>query len=83
MKNVCLTNLKKYDRVLILTDHSDVDYARVVAESQLVVNTRNATRSVKSGENRLVLTLEKSSFVACFTAEKELCVQAFSNIGAH
>jgi UDP-N-acetyl-D-mannosaminuronate dehydrogenase len=32
-----------YDCVLIVTDHSDYDYAGIVRESQLVVDTRHAT----------------------------------------
>jgi UDP-N-acetyl-D-glucosamine dehydrogenase len=34
--------------VLIVTDHSDYDYARIVRESQLVVDTRNATGQLQS-----------------------------------
>ena len=48
MKCVPLDNLGQYDCVLIVTDHSDYDYARIVRESQLVVDTRNATRGIKS-----------------------------------
>ena len=43
-----LENLGKYNCVLIVTDHSDYDYRRIVAESQLVVNTRNATQGIES-----------------------------------
>jgi UDP-N-acetyl-D-glucosamine dehydrogenase len=43
-----LENLWQYDCVLIVTDHSDYDYARIVQESQLVVDTRNATRGIKN-----------------------------------
>ncbi|MGH2494646.1 MAG: nucleotide sugar dehydrogenase [Ktedonobacteraceae bacterium] len=35
--------LREADCVLILTDHSDVDYAQVAQEARLVVDTRNAT----------------------------------------
>jgi UDP-N-acetyl-D-glucosamine dehydrogenase len=38
--------LREADCVLILTDHSDVDYAQVVQEARLVVDTRNATGSL-------------------------------------
>jgi UDP-N-acetyl-D-glucosamine dehydrogenase len=48
MKCTPLKNLAQYDCVLIVTDHSDYDYARIVRESQLVVDTRNATRGIKS-----------------------------------
>ncbi|MGD0137147.1 MAG: nucleotide sugar dehydrogenase [Bryobacteraceae bacterium] len=43
-----LTNLEQYDCVLIVTDHSDYDYRRIVAESQIVVDTRNATKGIKA-----------------------------------
>ncbi|MBV9572418.1 MAG: nucleotide sugar dehydrogenase [Acidobacteriales bacterium] len=48
MKCVPLDNLGQYDCVLIVTDHSDYDYARIVRESQLVVDTRNATQGIQS-----------------------------------
>jgi len=48
MKCVPLENLGQYDCVLIVTDHSDYDYARIVREAQLVVDTRNATRGINS-----------------------------------
>lgn len=48
MENTPLDNLGQYDAVLIVTDHSDYDYARIVAESKLVVDTRNATKGIKS-----------------------------------
>ena len=48
MENTPLENLGQYDAVLIVTDHSDYDYARIVAESKLVVDTRNATKGIKS-----------------------------------
>jgi len=48
MKCAPLENLGQYDCVLIVTDHSDYDYANIVHESQLVVDTRNATRGIKS-----------------------------------
>src|SRR5579862_471023 len=48
MKCVPLDDLKQYDCVLIVTDHSDYDYARIVRESQLVVDTRNATHGIAS-----------------------------------
>jgi UDP-N-acetyl-D-glucosamine dehydrogenase len=43
-----LDNLGQYDCVLIVTDHSDYDYQRIVRESRLVVDTRNATRGIQS-----------------------------------
>ena len=43
-----LENLAQYDCVLIVTDHSDYDYERIVRESKLVVDTRKATRGIDS-----------------------------------
>ena len=40
--------------MLILTDHSDVDYERVVAGAQLVVDTRNATKNVEANRERII-----------------------------
>ena len=48
MKSSSLDNLGQYDCVLIITDHSDYDYAHIVKEAQLVVDTRNATRGITS-----------------------------------
>lgn len=48
MRSVPLENLGRFDCVVIITDHSDYDYARIVSESQLVVDTRNATRGILS-----------------------------------
>jgi UDP-N-acetyl-D-glucosamine dehydrogenase len=33
---------------MIVTDHSDYDYPRIVRESKLVVDTRNATKGIDS-----------------------------------
>ncbi len=48
MDNTPLENLGQYDCVLIVTDHSDYDYAKIVRESKLVVDTRNATKGIQS-----------------------------------
>ena len=48
MKCSSLENLGQYDCVLIVTDHSDYDYPSIVKESVLVVDTRNATKGIKS-----------------------------------
>jgi UDP-N-acetyl-D-glucosamine dehydrogenase len=41
-----LEDLGSYDCVLIVTDHSAYDYARIVREAKLVVDTRNATKGI-------------------------------------
>jgi len=43
-----LENLDQYDCVLIVTDHSDYDYRKIVNEAKLVVDTRNATHGITS-----------------------------------
>ena len=48
MTNTALDDLHQYDCVLIITDHTSYDYARIVRESQLVVDTRNATRGIQA-----------------------------------
>jgi len=48
MKSTPLDDLQKYDCVLIVTDHSSYDYALIVRESQLVVDTRNATKGISA-----------------------------------
>jgi UDP-N-acetyl-D-glucosamine dehydrogenase len=41
-----LERLEQYDCVMIVTDHSAYDYQRIVKESQLVIDTRNATKGI-------------------------------------
>lgn len=48
LQSVPLENLDQYDCVLIVTDHSSVNYRRVAAESTLVIDTRNATAGIDS-----------------------------------
>lgn len=48
MHGVPLDNLAQYDCVLIVTDHSDYDYARIVHESKLIIDSRNATKGIES-----------------------------------
>ena len=48
MTSTPLEKLEQYDCVLIMTDHSDYDYAAIVHESKLVVDTRNATKGIAS-----------------------------------
>jgi UDP-N-acetyl-D-glucosamine dehydrogenase len=46
--------VKGQDLILITTDHSSVDYQWVVDNSLLVVDTRNATRSVTRGREKII-----------------------------
>jgi UDP-N-acetyl-D-glucosamine dehydrogenase len=43
-----LDQLADFDCVVITTDHSDVDYAALVENARLVVDTRNATRGLRA-----------------------------------
>jgi UDP-N-acetyl-D-glucosamine dehydrogenase len=43
-----LEAIPEYDCVLIATDHSDYDYAAIVENAKLVVDTRNATKGIVS-----------------------------------
>jgi UDP-N-acetyl-D-mannosaminuronate dehydrogenase len=56
MKSVPLSPamLGDYDAVLILTNHSTVDYGEVVANAQLVVDTRNATEKLAAKRENVV-----------------------------
>lgn len=46
--------LQAQDAVLIATDHTSVDYQFVVDHSSLVIDTRNATKNVKTGREKIV-----------------------------
>jgi UDP-N-acetyl-D-glucosamine dehydrogenase len=48
-------SLAAYDCVLIATDHTSYDYPMIVESSQLVVDTRNATRRIARHRNKIVL----------------------------
>lgn len=48
------SKLAAADCVLIITDHSGIDYAWVVQHSQLVVDTRNATKHVQNNREKIV-----------------------------
>ena len=46
--------LAEQDCVLIITDHTRVDYQQVVEHAQLVVDTRNVTANTRAGRARIV-----------------------------
>lgn len=48
MQSQPMDNLGSYDCTLIVTDHTSYDYAHIVEQSQLVVDSRNATRGLVS-----------------------------------
>jgi UDP-N-acetyl-D-glucosamine dehydrogenase len=47
-------SLRRYDAVVISTDHSAYDYPFIVDNSRLVIDTRNATKDVKRGRGKIV-----------------------------
>jgi UDP-N-acetyl-D-glucosamine dehydrogenase len=50
MKCVPVGDVSKYDCVLIVTDHSEYDYAWIAQHASLVVDTRNAMKGIQ-GDN--------------------------------
>jgi UDP-N-acetyl-D-glucosamine dehydrogenase len=56
MKSTPLTPefLAEQDCVLIATDHTAYDYPFIVAHSRLVIDTRNATKGVTAGREKIV-----------------------------
>jgi len=50
MKSASLSDIPNYDCVVIVTNHSDYNYADIVRDAQLVVDTRNATRGISSSK---------------------------------
>ncbi|MCE5279893.1 MAG: nucleotide sugar dehydrogenase [Planctomycetaceae bacterium] len=53
-KKLSAKMLAAYDAVVISTDHSSYDYQAIVDSAQLVIDTRNATKKVKGGKNKIV-----------------------------
>ncbi len=46
--------LKRSDAVVIVTDHSSIDYQLIVDHADVVVDTRNATAGVRNPSARIV-----------------------------
>ena len=44
----------EYDAVVIVTNHRAIDYERLLRESKLVVDTRDALRSVPGDKSKVV-----------------------------
>ncbi|MFX4261310.1 nucleotide sugar dehydrogenase [Pelotomaculum propionicicum] len=42
------------DCIVILTDHSNIDYEAVVEKAKIVVDTRNATKTVKTNRDKII-----------------------------
>jgi len=46
-------NLKRADLVIIVTDHTEFDYEMIARHATLILDTRNATRDVKTGRAKI------------------------------
>ncbi len=47
--------LQEADCVVIITDHSDFDYARIARTAKMILDTRNATKSLEKSKNVILL----------------------------
>jgi UDP-N-acetyl-D-glucosamine dehydrogenase len=56
-RSVPLDNLDAYDCVIVVTDHSRVDYKLVAQRSRVVLDTRNAMKNVKADARTKILLL--------------------------
>jgi UDP-N-acetyl-D-glucosamine dehydrogenase len=56
LKSVDLTaaNIQAHDCIIILTDHSNYDFRRIIAASKLVVDTRNATKDLHEFKDKII-----------------------------
>jgi UDP-N-acetyl-D-glucosamine dehydrogenase len=65
-KSVELTDkeISGADAVVIITDHSVVDYQRVVRLAGVIVDTRNATARLAKGKGRIVSLASARSYTA-------------------
>src|SRR5690606_5758808 len=71
MKSIEFTSdeLKRFDAVLICTDHDNVDHDCIVENGHLVVDTRNATKEVKHHRERTAKASEKDNTVSPKSSE--------------
>lgn len=56
LNSVSLTDelIESADCIVILTDHSNIDYERVVQKAKIIVDTRNATRNIRSDRGKII-----------------------------
>jgi UDP-N-acetyl-D-glucosamine dehydrogenase len=50
MNSTPLDSISSFDAVVIVTDHSSYDYAAIVEQAKLVLDTRNATKGIESAK---------------------------------
>ncbi|MFN5006630.1 MAG: nucleotide sugar dehydrogenase [Ignavibacteria bacterium] len=53
--NITPAMLKKYDIVVITTDHTCFDYSMIVKNAKVVIDTRNATKNIRGSKKNVVL----------------------------
>ncbi len=51
--NLTVSVLREKDCILILTDHSDIDYKFIVENSKFIFDTRNALRHIYTNRNKI------------------------------
>lgn len=56
LTSVALTDelIESADCVVILTDHSNVDYEGIIKKAKIVVDTRNVSKNVKTGREKII-----------------------------
>jgi len=54
LKKINKANISKYDCVIIVTDHSNLNYKMIVQEAKLVFDTRNALRNLKAKKDNII-----------------------------
>jgi UDP-N-acetyl-D-glucosamine dehydrogenase len=57
MKSVAFDKLDGYDAIIVVTDHSSVDYKQVAAKAKVIVDTRNAMKNVKADARAKIISL--------------------------
>jgi UDP-N-acetyl-D-glucosamine dehydrogenase len=57
LKSVAFDKLDSYDIVVVVTDHSKVDYKKVASTAKVVLDTRNAMKNVKADARAKILSL--------------------------
>jgi UDP-N-acetyl-D-glucosamine dehydrogenase len=57
MQSVPFENLASYDACIIVTDHRAIDYKRLCEEARLILDTRNATKTLRASSKAKIVTL--------------------------
>jgi UDP-N-acetyl-D-glucosamine dehydrogenase len=57
LRSVPFERLGEHDAVVIITDHTGLDYRRLVDEARLILDTRNATKHVRAGARARIVLL--------------------------